>query len=65
MASRHRNFLTGRSTTGYLILVQGYASKVGSAALNQRLSAERAENDTTFLEQEGKLPVAGELLFRP
>jgi len=42
---------------GYMIMVQGYASKVGSAALNQRLSAERAENVTVFLEQKGQVPL--------
>ncbi len=47
--------------TGYLLLVQGYASKVGSAALNQRLSAERAENVTSFLEQEGRIPLTNML----
>jgi OmpA-OmpF porin, OOP family len=42
---------------GYMIMVQGYASKVGSAALNQRLSAERAGNVTVFLEQKGQVPL--------
>jgi outer membrane protein OmpA-like peptidoglycan-associated protein len=37
----------------YLIQVKGYASSVGSAALNQRLSTERAGNVTDFLEQNG------------
>ena len=43
--------------TGYVIQVQGYASKVGSAALNQRLSTERAANVTSFLEQNGQIPL--------
>jgi outer membrane protein OmpA-like peptidoglycan-associated protein len=43
--------------TAYVIQVKGYASKVGSAALNQRLSTERAENVTNFLEQQGKIPL--------
>jgi OmpA-OmpF porin, OOP family len=47
--------------TGYLIQVKGYASKVGSAALNQKLSTERAENVTNFLEQEGKIPLTNML----
>jgi outer membrane protein OmpA-like peptidoglycan-associated protein len=47
--------------TGYVILVKGYASKVGSAALNQKLSTERAENVTNFLEQEGKIPLTNML----
>jgi outer membrane protein OmpA-like peptidoglycan-associated protein len=41
--------------------VKGYASKVGSAALNQKLSTERAENVTNFLEQEGKIPLTNML----
>jgi OmpA-OmpF porin, OOP family len=47
--------------TGYVILVKGYASKVGSAALNERLSTERAENVTDFLEQQGKIPLTNML----
>jgi OOP family OmpA-OmpF porin len=47
--------------TGYVIQVKGYASKVGSVALNQKLSTERAENVTNFLEQEGKIPLTNML----
>jgi outer membrane protein OmpA-like peptidoglycan-associated protein len=47
--------------TGYVIQVKGYASKVGSAALNQKLSTERAENVTNFLEQEGTIPLTNML----
>ena len=47
--------------TGYLIQVKGHASQVGSAALNQKLSTERAENVTNFLEQEGKIPLTNML----
>ena len=50
-----------KGVTGYLLLVQGYASKIGSAALNQRLSAERAENVTSFLEQQGQIPLTNML----
>ncbi len=50
-----------KGVTAYLLLVQGYASKVGSAALNQRLSAERAENVTSFLEQQGQIPLTNML----
>ncbi len=46
-----------KGITAYLIQVKGYASKVGSAALNQRLSTERAENVTNFLEQQGQIPL--------
>jgi OmpA-OmpF porin, OOP family len=50
-----------KGINAYLLMVQGYASKVGSAALNQRLSSERAENVTAFLEQEGKIPLTNML----
>jgi outer membrane protein OmpA-like peptidoglycan-associated protein len=50
-----------KGITGYIIQVQGYASKVGSAALNQKLSAERAENVTNFLEQQGQIPLTNML----
>jgi outer membrane protein OmpA-like peptidoglycan-associated protein len=33
--------------------VQGYASKVGSPTLNQRLSSERADNVLTIIQQAG------------
>jgi outer membrane protein OmpA-like peptidoglycan-associated protein len=46
-----------KGITAYIIQVKGYASKVGSAALNQRLSSERAENVTNFLEQQGQIPL--------
>ncbi len=42
---------------GYMIQVKGYASKVGRAALNQRLSLERARNVTNFMEQQGNIPL--------
>lgn len=46
-----------KTVTAYVLLVEGYASKVGSAALNQKLSAERAENVTTYLEQQCGIPL--------
>jgi OmpA-OmpF porin, OOP family len=46
-----------KGITAYLLQVKGYASKVGSAALNQKLSTERAENVTDFLEQKGQIPL--------
>ena len=46
-----------KGITAYIIQVKGYASKVGSAALNQKLSTERAENVTTFLEEQGNIPL--------
>jgi outer membrane protein OmpA-like peptidoglycan-associated protein len=42
---------------GYMIQVKGYASKVGSRALNQRLSLLRARNVTDFMEQVGQIPL--------
>jgi outer membrane protein OmpA-like peptidoglycan-associated protein len=45
------------TVTGYVIQVKGYASAVGSAALNEKLSQERAANVTEFLEQKGGIPL--------
>ncbi len=45
------------TVTGYVIQVKGYASAVGSAALNQKLSQERAANVTEYLEQQGGIPL--------
>jgi len=42
---------------GYMIEVKGYASAVGSVALNQKLSQQRAENVTNVLLQQGKVPL--------
>lgn len=41
------------NTPGAMIEVQGYASKVGNAAMNQRLSSERADNVLTIIQQAG------------
>ena len=46
-----------KGINAYIIQVKGYASAVGSAALNQTLSTERAENVTDFLEQQGHIPL--------
>ena len=46
-----------QTITAYIVQVQGYASAVGSAALNQKLSMERANNVLEFLEQNGKIPL--------
>jgi len=40
------------SIEGYMIQVEGYASSVGSASLNQKLSADRAGNVTSILLQQ-------------
>ncbi|MGB7751350.1 MAG: OmpA family protein [Candidatus Acidiferrales bacterium] len=46
-----------KGITAYILQVKGYASKVGSAALNEKLSTERAENVTDFLEQQCQIPL--------
>jgi len=43
--------------TGYMIQVKGYASSVGSASLNQKLSDDRASNVTNILLQQGHVPL--------
>jgi OOP family OmpA-OmpF porin len=40
------------SIEGYMIQVEGHASSVGSASLNQKLSQDRAANVTTILLQQ-------------
>ena len=50
-----------QTVKGYMIQVQGYASKVGSAALNQKLSQERAGNVIDILEQQGGIPLTNML----
>jgi OmpA-OmpF porin, OOP family len=42
---------------GYMIEVKGYASSVGSAQVNQKLSQERAQNVSNILLQQGKVPL--------
>src|ERR1035438_2684799 len=46
-----------KTVDGYVIQVKGYASAVGSAALNQKLSTERADHVTDFMEQQGHVPL--------
>jgi OOP family OmpA-OmpF porin len=50
-----------KGVTAYILQVQGYASAVGSAALNQRLSSERANAVTAILEQQGQIPLTNML----
>jgi outer membrane protein OmpA-like peptidoglycan-associated protein len=50
-----------KGITAYILQVQGYASAVGSAALNQRLSSERANAVTAVLEQQGGIPLTNML----
>jgi OmpA-OmpF porin, OOP family len=47
--------------TGYVIQVKGYASAVGSASLNQKLSVERANAVSQFLEQDANVPLTNML----
>jgi OmpA-OmpF porin, OOP family len=42
---------------GYMVEVKGYASAVGSAALNQKLSEDRANAVVNILLQQGKVPL--------
>jgi len=51
--------LTERAKTieGYMIEVKGFASSSGSAALNQKLSEDRAHGVTNILIQQGKVPL--------
>ena len=42
---------------GYMIEVKGYASSVGSTAVNQRLSEDRAGNVANVLIQQGNVPL--------
>jgi outer membrane protein OmpA-like peptidoglycan-associated protein len=44
-----------KGITGYIIQVKGYASSMGSVALNQQLSEDRADNVTEFLQQQGHI----------
>jgi outer membrane protein OmpA-like peptidoglycan-associated protein len=50
-----------KPVTAYMIQVKGYASSVGSLALNQRLSEDRANNVVQFLLQQGHIPLTNML----
>jgi len=60
-ASYHPQLLTlaenAKNVNGYVIEVQGYASSVGNAALNQQLSEDRAEQVVNILIQKGHIPL--------
>jgi outer membrane protein OmpA-like peptidoglycan-associated protein len=43
--------------TGYIIQVKGFADSIGNAAMNQKLSMERAQNVIAFLIQDCNVPV--------
>jgi OmpA-OmpF porin, OOP family len=46
-----------KNINGYMIEVKGYASATGSVALNQKLSEDRAQNVTSILLQQAKVPL--------
>ena len=46
-----------KGINGYMVEVKGYASSVGSAALNQQLSEDRAEQVTNVLVQQTHIPL--------
>lgn len=46
-----------KTYNGYMIQVKGYASSTGSAAVNQKLSEQRAQNVTNVLMQQGHIPL--------
>lgn len=48
----------GQTVEGYMIQVKGYASASGSAALNQKLSEERASAVTNILLQQAHVPLS-------
>jgi len=50
-----------KTINGYMIQVKGYASATGSAALNQKLSEDRANNVTSILLQKGDVPLTNML----
>ena len=50
-----------KTITAYMIQVKGYASSSGSVALNQKLSEDRANNVTQFLQQQGHIPLTNML----
>jgi len=50
-----------KTINGYMIQVKGYASASGSAALNQKLSEERANNVANILLQQGHVPLTNML----
>jgi OmpA-OmpF porin, OOP family len=46
-----------KTVNGYMVEVKGYASAVGSVALNQKLSEDRADNVSNILLQQGNIPL--------
>jgi outer membrane protein OmpA-like peptidoglycan-associated protein len=50
-----------KTYNGYMIQVKGYASSSGSAAVNQKLSEQRAANVTNIVTQQGHVPLTNML----
>src|SRR3984885_4767092 len=50
-----------KTVTAFTIQVKGYASSVGSVSLNQKLSEDRADSVTQFLQQQGHIPLTNML----
>ena len=50
-----------KTYNGYMIQVKGYASSAGSAAVNQKLSDQRAQNVTNIVLQQGHVPLTNML----
>src|SRR5215469_8763228 len=50
-----------KTYNGYMIQVKGYASSTGSAAVNQKLSEQRALNVTNIVTQQGHVPLTNML----
>jgi OOP family OmpA-OmpF porin len=48
---------TATGLTGYIIEVTGYADSTGGAAMNTKLSEDRAKAVVTFLMQQGNVPI--------
>jgi outer membrane protein OmpA-like peptidoglycan-associated protein len=48
---------TAKGLTGYIIEVTGYADSTGNAAMNTKLSEDRAKAVITFLMQQGGIPI--------
>jgi len=46
-----------KGINGYMVQVAGYASATGNAAVNDKLTDERAQNVIEFLEQTGNVPL--------
>ncbi len=46
-----------KTLNGYMIEVKGFASVTGNAAVNQKLSEDRAGNVTNILLQQGHIPL--------